>query len=218
MNTGVERLENKSRFHLKLLPLTALVLALSALPVSAQESLLEDVRAFDCEGELVVLHESADGWELPTAPSTDVSKVSSGWRIEQSSANGFLSYLRLEEGSWVIQGINDSGIVQLDCVDLRPVVVALETILVPLLHANNLQVQNDLTTAKEELNSALMEIGVLTGLLQTREDEVEYALSFDEGLASARVRQLCTYLATNFHSTVLERTLYHEGQRFLWCE
>ena len=206
VNKGVERFENRSAFHLKLLPLTTLVLALSALPVSAQESLLEDVRAFDCEGELVVLHESADGWELPTALSTDVSKVSLGWRIEQSGVNGFLSYLRLAEGSWIIQGISDSGIVQLECVDLGPVVIALETVLTPLLQANNLQMQNDLTTAKVELNSALMEIDVLTRLLQTKEDEVDYALSFDEGLALARGRQLCTYLATNFHSTVLERT------------
>ena len=127
----------------------------------ASEALLEGVRPFICNGSAVVLLETETGWVNPSDPSTELTRIKTGWRMEDP-LSGQVAYL-IEENrnSWSIEVLSEEGYAKVDCMDIADSVSDVVTIIKPTLDQNISQTQEDLNSVTEQLFKSLSEISEL---------------------------------------------------------
>ena len=127
----------------------------------ASEALLEGVRPFICNGSAVVLLETETGWVNPSDPSTELTRIKTGWRMEDP-LSGQVAYL-IEENrnSWSIEVLSEEGYAKIDCMDIADSVSDVVTIIKPKLDQNISQTQEDLNSVTEQLFKSLSEISEL---------------------------------------------------------
>ena len=128
----------------------------------ASEALLEGVRPFICNGSAVVLLETETGWVNPSDPSAELTRIKTGWRMEDP-LSGQVAYL-IEENrnSWSIKVLSEEGYAKVDCMDIADSVSDVVTIIKPKLDQNISQTQEDLNSVKEHLMESVVEISELT--------------------------------------------------------
>jgi len=128
----------------------------------ASEALLEGVRPFICNGSAVVLLKTETGWVNPSDPSTELTRIKTGWRMEDP-LSGQVAYL-IEENrnSWSIEVLSEEGYAKIDCMDIADSVSDVVTIIKPKLDQNISQTQEDLNSVKEHLMESVVEISELT--------------------------------------------------------
>ena len=128
----------------------------------ASEALLEGVRPFICNGSAVVLLETETGWVNPSDPSTELTRIKTGWRMEDP-LSGQVAYLTEENrNSWSIEVLSEEGYAKIDCMDIADSVSDVVTIIKPKLDQNISQTQEDLNSVKEHLMESVVEISELT--------------------------------------------------------
>ena len=128
----------------------------------ASEALLEGVRPFICDGSAVVLLETETGWVNPSDPSTELTRIKTGWRMEDP-LSGQVAYLTEENrNSWSIEVLSEEGYAKIDCMDIADSVSDVVTIIKPKLDQNISQTQEDLNSVKEHLMESVVEISELT--------------------------------------------------------
>ena len=128
----------------------------------ASEALLEGVRPFICNGSAVVLLKTETGWVNPSDPSTELTRIKTGWRMEDP-LSGQVAYLTEENrNSWQIEVLSEEGYVKVDCMDIADSVSDVVTIIKPKLDQNISQTQEDLNSVKEHLMESVVEISELT--------------------------------------------------------
>ena len=127
----------------------------------ASEALLEGVRPFICNGSAVVLLETETGWVNPSDPSAELTRIKTGWRMEDP-LSGQVAYL-IEENrnSWSIEVLSEEGYAKVDCMDIADSVSDVVTIIKPKLDQNISQTQEDLNSVKEHLMKSVVEISEL---------------------------------------------------------
>ena len=128
----------------------------------ASEALLEGVRPFICNGSAVVLLETETGWVNPSDPSAELTRIKTGWRMEDP-LSGQVAYL-IEENrnSWSIKVLSEEGYAKVDCMDIADSVSDVVTIIKPKLDQNISQTQEDLNSVTEHLMKSVGEILELT--------------------------------------------------------
>ena len=128
----------------------------------ASEALLEGVRPFICNGSAVVLLETETGWVNPSDPSAELTRIKTGWRMEDP-LSGQVAYL-IEENrnSWSIEVLSEEGYAKVDCMDIADSVSDVVTIIKPKLDQNISQTQEDLNSVTEQLMKSVGEILELT--------------------------------------------------------
>ena len=128
----------------------------------ASEALLEGVRPFICNGSAVVLLETETGWVNPSDPSAELTRIKTGWRMEDP-LSGQVAYL-IEENrnSWSIEVLSEEGYSKVDCMDIADSVSDVVTIIKPKLDQNISQTQEDLNSVTEHLMKSVGEILELT--------------------------------------------------------
>ena len=128
----------------------------------ASEALLEGVRPFICNGSAVVLLKTETGWVNPSDPSTELTRIKTGWRMEDP-LSGQVAYL-IEENrnSWSIEVLSEEGYAKVDCMDIADSVSDVVTIIKPKLDQNISQTQEDLNSVTEQLMKSVGEILELT--------------------------------------------------------
>jgi len=128
----------------------------------ASEALLEGVRPFICNGSAVVLLETETGWVNPSDPSAELTRIKTGWRMEDP-LSGQVAYL-IEENrnSWSIEVLSEEGYAKVDCMDIADSVSDVVTIIKPKLDQNISQTQEDLNSVTEHLMKSVGEILELT--------------------------------------------------------
>ena len=124
----------------------------------ASEALLEGVRPFICNGSAVVLLKTETGWVNPSDPSTELTRIKTGWRMEDP-LSGQVAYL-IEENrnSWSIEVLSEEGYAKVDCMDIADSVSDVVTIIKPKLDQNISQTQEDLNSVTEHLMESVGEI------------------------------------------------------------
>ena len=128
----------------------------------ASEALLEGVRPFICDGSAVVLLETETGWVNPSDPSTELTRIKTGWRMEDP-LSGQVAYLTEENrNSWSIEVLSEEGYAKIDCMDIADSVSDVVTIIKPKLDQNISQTQEDLNSVKQQLMESVVEISELT--------------------------------------------------------
>ena len=128
----------------------------------ASEALLEGVRPFICNGSAVVLLKTETGWVNPSDPSTELTRIKTGWRMEDP-LSGQVAYLTEENiNSWSIEVLSEEGYAKIDCMDIADSVSDVVTIIKPKLDQNISQTQEDLNSVKEHLMESVVEISELT--------------------------------------------------------
>ena len=128
----------------------------------ASEALLEGVRPFICNGSAVVLLETETGWVNPSDPSAELTRIKTGWRMEDP-LSGQVAYLTEENrNSWSIEVLSEEGYAKVDCMDIADSVSDVVTIIKPKLDQNISQTQEDLNSVKEHLMESVVEISELT--------------------------------------------------------
>ena len=128
----------------------------------ASEALLEGVRPFICNGSAVVLLKTETGWVNPSGPSTELTRIKTGWRMEDP-LSGQVAYLTEENrNSWSIEVLSEEGYAKIDCMDIADSVSDVVTIIKPKLDQNISQTQEDLNSVKEHLMESVVEISELT--------------------------------------------------------
>ena len=128
----------------------------------ASEALLEGVRPFICNGSAVVLLKTETGWVNPSDPSTELTRIKTGWRMEDP-LSGQVAYLTEENrNSWSIEVLSEEGYAKVDCMDIADSVSDVVTIIKPKLDQNISQTQEDLNSVKEHLMESVVEISELT--------------------------------------------------------
>ena len=128
----------------------------------ASEALLEGVRPFICNGSAVVLLETETGWVNPSDPSTELTRIKTGWRMEDP-LSGQVAYLTEENrNSWSIEVLSEEGYAKVDCMDIADSVSDVVTIIKPKLDQNISQTQEDLNSVTEHLMKSVGEILELT--------------------------------------------------------
>ena len=128
----------------------------------ASEALLEGVRPFICNGSAVVLLKTETGWVNPSDPSTELTRIKTGWRMEDP-LSGQVAYLTEENrNSWSIEVLSEEGYAKIDCMDIADSVSDVVTIIKPKLDQNISQTQEDLNSVKEHLMKSVVEISELT--------------------------------------------------------
>jgi len=128
----------------------------------ASEALLEGVRPFICNGSAVVLLETETGWVNPSDPSAELTRIKTGWRMEDP-LSGQVAYLTEENrNSWSIEVLSEEGYAKIDCMDIADSVSDVVTIIKPKLDQNISQTQEDLNSVKEHLMESVVEISELT--------------------------------------------------------
>ena len=130
----------------------------------ASEALLEGVRPFICNGSAVVLLETETGWVNPSDPSAELTRIKTGWRMEDP-LSGQVAYL-IEENrnSWSIEVLSEEGYAKVDCMDIADSVSDVVTIIKPKLDQNISQTQEDLNSVTEHLMKSVGEILELTSV------------------------------------------------------
>ena len=130
----------------------------------ASEALLEGVRPFICNGSAVVLLETETGWVNPSDPSAELTRIKTGWRMEDP-LSGQVAYL-IEENrnSWSIEVLSEEGYAKVDCMDIADSVSDVVTIIKPKLDQNISQTQEDLNSVTEQLMKSVGEILELTSV------------------------------------------------------
>ena len=127
----------------------------------ASEALLEGVRPFICNGSAVVLLKTETGWVNPSDPSTELTRIKTGWRMEDP-LSGQVAYLTEENrNSWSIEVLSEEGYAKIDCMDIADSVSDVVTIIKPKLDQNISQTQEDLNSVKEHLMESVVEISEL---------------------------------------------------------
>ncbi|MDA9812749.1 hypothetical protein N9C04_00615 [Planktomarina temperata] len=127
----------------------------------ASEALLEGVRPFICNGSAVVLLKTETGWVNPSDPSTELTRIKTGWRMEDP-LSGQVAYLTEENrNSWSIEVLSEEGYAKVDCMDIADSVSDVVTIIKPKLDQNISQTQEDLNSVTEQLFKSLSEISEL---------------------------------------------------------
>ena len=127
----------------------------------ASEALLEGVRPFICNGSAVVLLETETGWVNPSDPSAELTRIKTGWRMEDP-LSGQVAYLIEEKrNSWSIKVLSEEGYAKVDCMDIADSVSDVVTIIKPKLDQNISQTQEDLNSVTEQLFKSLSEISEL---------------------------------------------------------
>ena len=130
----------------------------------ASEALLEGVRPFICNGSAVVLLETETGWVNPSDPSTELTRIKTGWRMEDP-LSGQVAYLTEENrNSWSIEVLSEEGYAKVDCMDIADSVSDVVTIIKPKLDQNISQTQEDLNSVTEQLMKSVGEILELTSV------------------------------------------------------
>ena len=128
----------------------------------ASEALLEGVRPFICNGSAVVLLKTETGWVNPSDPSTELTRIKTGWRMEDP-LSGQVAYLTEENrNSWSIEVLSEEGYAKVDCMDIADSVSDVVTIIKPKLDQNISQTQEDLNSVTEHLMKSVGEILELT--------------------------------------------------------
>ena len=128
----------------------------------ASEALLEGVRPFICNGSAVVLLKTETGWVNPSDPSTELTRIKTGWRMEDP-LSGQVAYLTEENrNSWSIEVLSEEGYAKIDCMDIADSVSDVVTIIKPKLDQNISQTQEDLNSVKQQLMESVVEISELT--------------------------------------------------------
>ena len=130
----------------------------------ASEALLEGVRPFICNGSAVVLLETETGWVNPSDPSAELTRIKTGWRMEDP-LSGQVAYLTEENrNSWSIEVLSEEGYAKVDCMDIADSVSDVVTIIKPKLDQNISQTQEDLNSVTEHLMKSVGEILELTSV------------------------------------------------------
>ena len=132
------------------LKFAAATLIMSGVPNEsiADESLLEGVRTFICDGDAIILVETDAGWILPEEPTAELRSTTSGWRYEESSASGFVWYLQeVKLNTWVIEGLGEQGYLKTDCIDLTNTITDIVAIIKPRLNENIHETERSLEQA-----------------------------------------------------------------------
>jgi len=130
----------------------------------ASEALLEGVRPFICNGSAVVLLETETGWVNPSDPSAELTRIKTGWRMEDP-LSGQVAYLTEENrNSWSIEVLSEEGYAKVDCMDIADSVSDVVTIIKPKLDQNISQTQEDLNSVTEQLMKSVGEILELTSV------------------------------------------------------
>ena len=130
----------------------------------ASEALLEGVRPFICNGSAVVLLKTETGWVNPSDPSTELTRIKTGWRMEDP-LSGQVAYLTEENrNSWSIEVLSEEGYAKIDCMDIADSVSDVVTIIKPKLDQNISQTQEDLNSVTEQLMKSVGEILELTSV------------------------------------------------------
>ena len=130
----------------------------------ASEALLEGVRPFICNGSAVVLLETETGWVNPSDPSAELTRIKTGWRMEDP-LSGQVAYLTEENrNSWSIEVLSEEGYAKVDCMDIADSVSDVVTIMKPKLDQNISQTQEDLNSVTEQLMKSVGEILELTSV------------------------------------------------------
>ena len=152
----------KNFSDLKKLIFVIFTIGVTTTQVIASEALLEGVRPFICNGSAVVLLETETGWVNPSDPSTELTRIKTGWRMEDP-LSGQVAYLTEENrNSWSIEVLSEEGYAKIDCMDIADSVSDVVTIIKPKLDQNISQTQEDLNSVKEHLMESVVEISELT--------------------------------------------------------
>lgn len=147
---------------LKKLIFVIFTVGVTATQSIASEALLEGVRPFICNGSAVVLLKTETGWVNPSDPSTELTRIKTGWRMEDP-LSGQVAYLTEENrNSWSIEVLSEEGYAKIDCMDIADSVSDVVTIIKPKLDQNISQTQEDLNSVKEHLMESVVEISELT--------------------------------------------------------
>ena len=151
----------KNFSELKKLIFVIFTVGVTTTQVIASEALLEGVRPFICNGSAVVLLETETGWVNPSDPSAELTRIKTGWRMEDP-LSGQVAYL-IEENrnSWSIEVLSEEGYAKVDCMDIADSVSDVVTIIKPKLDQNISQTQEDLNSVKEHLMKSVVEISEL---------------------------------------------------------
>ena len=152
----------KNFSDLKKLIFVIFTIGVTTTQVIASEALLEGVRPFICNGSAVVLLETETGWVNPSDPSTELTRIKTGWRMEDP-LSGQVAYLTEENrNSWSIEVLSEEGYAKIDCMDIADSVSDVVTIIKPKLDQNISQTQEDLNSVKQQLMESVVEISELT--------------------------------------------------------
>lgn len=154
----------KNFSDLKKLIFVIFTIGVTTTQVIASEALLEGVRPFICNGSAVVLLETETGWVNPSDPSTELTRIKTGWRMEDP-LSGQVAYLTEENrNSWSIEVLSEEGYAKVDCMDIADSVSDVVTIIKPKLDQNISQTQEDLNSVTEQLMKSVGEILELTSV------------------------------------------------------
>ena len=154
----------KNFSELKKLIFVIFTVGVTTTQVIASEALLEGVRPFICNGSAVVLLETETGWVNPSDSSTELTRIKTGWRMEDP-LSGQVAYLTEENrNSWQIEVLSEEGYVKVDCMDIADSVSDVVTIIKPKLDQNISQTQEDLNSVTEQLMKSVGEILELTSV------------------------------------------------------
>ena len=154
----------KNFSELKKLIFVIFTVGVTTTQVIASEALLEGVRPFICNGSAVVLLETETGWVNPSDPSAELTRIKTGWRMEDP-LSGQVAYLTEENrNSWSIEVLSEEGYAKVDCMDIADSVSDVVTIIKPKLDQNISQTQEDLNSVTEQLMKSVGEILELTSV------------------------------------------------------
>ena len=154
----------KNFSDLKKLIFVIFTIGVTTTQVIASEALLEGVRPFICNGSAVVLLKTETGWVNPSDPSTELTRIKTGWRMEDP-LSGQVAYLTEENrNSWSIEVLSEEGYAKVDCMDIADSVSDVVTIMKPKLDQNISQTQEDLNSVTEQLMKSVGEILELTSV------------------------------------------------------
>lgn len=130
-----------------------IVFAFSFVPnvAEADDALLEGVRPFLCDKEILVFFQTDTEWAIAASPETTVVKTSNGWQLDNQDRE-FVAYLKREEsGDWVLEILSSSGYERQSCNDVEASVSEVVTLIKPRLNAAISDIQNDLADATDAL-------------------------------------------------------------------
>ena len=147
---------------LKKLIFVIFTVGVTATQSIASEALLEGVRPFICDGSAVVLLETETGWVNPSDPSTELTRIKTGWRMEDPLSGQVAFLTEDKRNSWSIEVLSEEGYAKVDCMDIADSVSDVVTIIKPKLDQNISQTQEDLNSVTEHLSKSLVEILELT--------------------------------------------------------
>ena len=180
---------------LKVCTFALLAFGFASHEAAADETLLNGIRPFMCDGEAIVLLEADNGWVISTDPTAEVKSTDNGWRYEDT-LSGTVWYLREESrNSWVIDGLSKNGHFELNCVDLAESVSHVVTIIKPRLDKGILNIEAQLLDTQAQLAEGIA----------------------DYLIAIQRAERLCIWLKTYQHLDALEASFPFEGKQHKLC-